>query len=102
MITTLIKIITIDCDRVSWKSKVTPLSERQFTGNTIPVCAFALKSLYQAGCNFHTKQSPQNFFIARIIVADQNNIGVKHGFHKIIIAQVALITQVTSEVGSCD
>ena len=40
MIITLTKIIlTIDGNTVSWKSKVPPLSERQFTGNAISACA---------------------------------------------------------------
>ena len=40
MIITLIKtIITIDGNKVSWKSKVPPLSERQFTRNAISACA---------------------------------------------------------------
>ena len=40
MIITLTKIIlTIDGNTVSWKSKVPPLSERQFTGNALSACA---------------------------------------------------------------
>ena len=99
MIITLIKIIiTIDCNRVSWKSKVPPLSERQFTGNTM---CFCFEIPIKQGAIFIQSKALKISLLQESLL-QVKIIGVKHCFHKIIIAKVALITQVTSEVGSCD